>query len=141
MKRKIKQKYFFWAILVFGMLGVYSPTLVRIIGKEENILILNESAISLSTYAVSILATSVYLAIQKASDGSDIYVSKLFDYIGYLVGSIIYIIAINYILSLEGWYPYCSIFLSIVGTLFSFRFWFEANEDESFGIGALGYKQ
>jgi uncharacterized protein YacL len=140
MNKKIKIKYFFWAIVFFGMLGIYMPIIVRIFQKSDNILILEETVFNIVTYSISILITSIYTILIDSSDGSANFKSKLFDHIGYIIGSIIFVLVINYIITLESklysfWLP---IILSSIGCIISWRMWFVANKDENFGTGALG---
>ncbi|MCW4470218.1 hypothetical protein OGH69_14670 [Flavobacterium sp. MFBS3-15] len=140
MGRTIKNKYFFWAIVFFGMLGIYMPIIVRIFQKSNNILLFEETVFNVVTYSISILVTSIYTIIINSSDGSESFKSKLFDHIGYIVGSIVFVLAINYLVTLESklysyWFP---IFLSVLGCIVSWRMWFVANKDEDFGTGALG---
>ena len=140
MRRKIKIKYWFWAIVVFGMIGIYMPIIVRVFQRSENILILKETVFNVTTYAISILVTAIYSLILKSSDGSESFKSKLMDYIGYIVGSIIYVLFINYIIDHENeqlryW---LSISLSIIGCAVSWRMWFVATTEDHFGTGALG---
>ena len=121
MEQKIKIKYWFWAIVVFGMIGIYLPIVVRLFQKSENILIHLETVFNTTTYAVSILITSIYTIILNSSDGSIDFKSKLFDHIGYIVGSIIFVLLINYLVSLVGrllnyWLP---IILSSSGCVIS----------------------
>ncbi|PNW27811.1 hypothetical protein [Formosa algae] len=140
MEKRIKNKYWFWAIVIFGMIGIYLPIVVRLFQKSDNILIHLETVFNLTTYSISILVTSIYTIIIKSSDGSNDFMSKLFDHIGYIVGSLIFVLLINYLVSLEHiflnyWLP---IILSIVGCAVAWKMWFVANEEESFGTGALG---
>lgn len=140
MKKTIKNKYWFWAIVMFGMIGIYLPIIVRLFQKSDNILIHLETVFNLTTYSISILVTSIYTIIIKSSDGSDDFMSKLFDHIGYIVGSIIFVLLINYLVSLEHiflnyWMP---VILSVIGCIVAWRMWFIANKDETFGTGALG---
>ncbi|WP_294248551.1 hypothetical protein [uncultured Chryseobacterium sp.] len=140
MNNTIKNKYFFWAIIFFGMLGIYMPIIVRIFQKSNNILILEETVFNIVTYSISILITSIYTIIIHSSDGSESFKSKLFDHIGFIIGSIVFVLVINYIITLES--KFCSywlpIFLSCIGCLISWRMWFIANKDENFGTGSLG---
>jgi uncharacterized protein YacL len=140
MKRTIKYKFFFWAIIFFGMLGIYMPIVIRLFQKSNNILILEETVFNVVTYSISILITSIYTILIKSTDSSDGFKSKLFDHIGYIIGSIIFVLVINYIITLETklynyWLP---IILSIIGCIVSWRMWFLAYKEEDFGTGALG---
>tara|TARA_R110000868_G_scaffold161699_1_gene392469 strand:+ start:13048 stop:13473 length:426 start_codon:yes stop_codon:yes gene_type:complete len=140
MGKKIRNKYFFWAIVFFGMLGIYMPIIVRVFQKSNNILILEETVFNVITYSISIVVTSIYTILINSSDGSESFKSKLFDHIGYIIGSIVFVLIINYIITLESkflcyWLP---IILSFAGCLVSWRMWFVANKDENFGTGALG---
>ncbi|MGJ1198217.1 hypothetical protein ACR777_04950 [Sphingobacterium spiritivorum] len=140
MKKTIKNKYFFWAIVFFGMLGIYMPIIVRVFQKSSNILMLQETVFNVVTYSISILITSIYTIIINSSDGSENFKSKLFDHIGYIIGSIVFVLVINYIVTLESeiWNYWLPIILSLLGCIISWKMWFVANKDESFGTGSLG---
>lgn len=140
MKKKIKFKYWVWSIVIFGTIGIYMPIIVRLFQRSEDILIHKESVFNLTTYSVSILITSIYTIVLDTSDGSMDFINKLFDYIGYIVGSIVFVLAINYFIDAENtflnfWLP---IIFSIVGCFVSWWMWFRANKKENFGTGALG---
>ena len=77
MKRTIKYKFFFWAIIFFGMLGIYMPIVIRLFQKSNNILILEETVFNVVTYSISILITSIYTILIKSTDSSDGFKSKL----------------------------------------------------------------
>jgi uncharacterized protein YacL len=140
MEKKIRIKYWLWAIVFFGMIGIYMPIIVRLFQKSNNILILTETVFNLTTYSVSILITSIYTIILNSSDGSIDFKNKLFDNIGYIVGSIIFVLAINYLVGVENKYLnyWATIIVSILGCVTSCVMWFKANKDENFGTGALG---
>jgi hypothetical protein len=140
MEKKIKIKYWFWAIVFFGMIGIYMPIIVRAFQKSDNILILQETVFNLTTYAVSILITSIYTIILNSSDGTIDFKNKLFDHIGYIVGSIVFVVTINYLVAVENYFLnyWAPIVLSLLGCSASWIMWFKANSEENFGTGALG---
>lgn len=140
MKNKIKIKYWSWAIVFFGMIGIYMPIIIRLFQKSDDILILKETVFNITTYSVSILVTSIYTIILKSSDGSDNFKNKLFDYIGFIVGAIVFVLLINFLIEVENkLYNYwLTILLSIIGCAISWFMWFKANNEEDFGTGALG---
>jgi hypothetical protein len=140
MEKKIKIKYWFWAIVMFGMIGIYLPIIVRSFQKSENILIHLETVFNLTTYSVSILVTSIYTIIINSSDGTNDFMNKLMDYIGYIVVAFFYVLLLNFLVSLENLYLnyWLPIVLSVLSCVIAWKMWFIANEDESFGTGALG---
>jgi hypothetical protein len=140
MEKKIKIKYWFWAIVMFGMIGIYLPIIVRSFQKSENILIHLETVFNLTTYSVSILVTSIYTIIINSSDGTNDFMNKLMDYIGYIIVAFFYVLLLNFLVSLENLYLnyWLPIVLSVLSCVIAWKMWFIANEDESFGTGALG---
>jgi hypothetical protein len=140
MEKKIKIKYWFWAIVMFGMIGIYLPIIVRSFQKSENILIHLETVFNLTTYSVSILVTSIYTIIINSSDGTNDFMNKLMDYIGYIVVAFFYVLLLNFLVSLENLYLnyWLPIVLSVLSCVIAWKMWFIANEVETFGTGALG---
>jgi uncharacterized protein YacL len=140
MEEKIKRKFWFWAIVFFGTIGIYMPIIVRLFQKSDDILIHNETVFNLTTYSISILITSIYTLIVTTSEGSSDFMSKLFDHIGYIIGSIILVLFINYFIGVEYFFGYfwMPIILSVFACVVSWWMWFKANEIGNFGTGALG---
>lgn len=117
-------KYFVFAILIFGSVGIWLPF---IIGQEFK---LNNLPINLTTYFVSILFAGGFdLILQYIDNDKDSKTkSKVLDIVVILCLSsvlIYYIIK----LGLEG-NLLLSIPLAFVGTLISFKIWFNSNKDK-----------
>lgn len=141
MKKKIRYKYFFWAIIFFGTSGVTLPIVMRFISQSDNVLILDEITMNLSTYSVALLAGSVYYGLIKRADSSLSFINSLFDYIGVIIAAILYLVLLNYLMSLQETFFYSISFLTIAGCICSWYFWFRENEIEDFGTSALGNKK
>lgn len=139
MEKKIKNKYFIWAIVIFGTLGVTVPIIIRILVKEEDVFQLNEIVLNLSTYAVALSAGEVYKGLLRDSSSDLNFKSKLFDYIGIIVGAILYLIVLNFILSLSSFYVYFSAPIALAGCISSWYLWHKTNHESGFGTGALGH--
>lgn len=141
MKINTKSKFFFWAIIVFGTLGVYVPIAIRVLQLESNIFIYDEIIMNLTTYSVSVLTSSIYIIILKSADSSDEYKNKIFDNIGYIIGSIVFVIIINFLITISTnrlayW---GAILFTLIGCSVAWRIWYKANSEDDFGTGSLGH--
>lgn len=136
MKRRIRNKFFMWTVMIFGTLGISMPIVARYLAKSSEIFIIDEMVLNLSTYSVAILTTSIYKQMMKEAEASDSFVNKLMDSFGYLFLTGIYLIFINDVLS-RG-LSNLGLLLASFLTAVAYYFWFAANPATNYGTGALG---
>lgn len=139
MEKKLKNKYFFWAIVVFGTLGISMPIVIKLLAKENDLFSLEEIVLNLSTYAVALSAGEVYKDLLKHASSDLKFKNKLFDYIGIILGAVIYLIALNYLLSFDSNIVYITAPISLIGCILSWVLWYKTNDEKNFGTGALGH--